>query len=54
MGLPRADPMKEILMRNFLFALATLAVAGTAASTVAIAPATAEHWHYRNHYRYNY
>lgn len=41
-------------MRKILFALATLAVAGTAASTIAIAPADADHWQYRNNYRYNY
>jgi hypothetical protein len=44
----------EILMRKFLFALAALAVVGTAVSTVAVAPAAAEHWQYRSNYRYNY
>lgn len=43
-------------MRTFLFTLAALAIAGTAA-TVAVAPAAADHWHYRSHYshyRYHY
>jgi hypothetical protein len=41
-------------MRKFLFALVALAVAGTAASTLAVAPAAADHWQYRSYYRYNY